>query len=44
MTIVRVRFQPGLKPIIEKHAMHDQQSHGNWAGEKTGGGNNLNLQ
>ena len=29
---VRVRFQPGLKPIIEKHAMHDQQSHGNWAG------------
>jgi hypothetical protein len=31
MTIVRVRFQPGLKPIIEKHAMHDQQSHGNWA-------------
>ncbi len=33
MTIVRVRFQPGLKPIIEKHAMHDQQSHGNWAGK-----------
>ena len=34
MTIVRVRFQPGLKPIIEKHEQHDQQSHGNWAGTK----------
>jgi len=29
---VRVRFQPGLKPIIEKHQQHDQSSHGNWAG------------
>jgi hypothetical protein len=28
---VRIRFQPGLKPIIEKHEQHDQQSHGNWA-------------
>ena len=28
---VRIRFQPGLKPIIEKHQQHDQQSHGNWA-------------
>jgi hypothetical protein len=44
MTTVRVRFQPGLRPKIEKHAMHDQQAHGNWAGQKTGGGNNLNLQ
>lgn len=35
MTIVRVRFQPGLKPIIEKHQQHDQQSHGNWAGTKS---------
>ena len=31
MTIVRVRFQPGLKPIIEKHGEHDQSSHGSWA-------------
>jgi len=31
---VKIRFQPGLKPIIEKHEQHDQQSHGNWA---TGG-------
>lgn len=30
---VRIRFQPGLKPIIEKHQQHDQQSHGNWAGK-----------
>jgi len=43
MTTVRVRFQPGLRPKIEKHAMHDQQTHGSWAGEKTGAGNNLNL-
>jgi hypothetical protein len=28
---VRVRFQPGLKPIIEKHQDHDQSSHGSWA-------------
>jgi hypothetical protein len=29
-----VRFQPGLKPIIQKHQSgnHDQESHGNWAG------------
>jgi hypothetical protein len=31
MTTVRVRFQPGLRPKIEKHQSHDQQSHGNWA-------------
>jgi hypothetical protein len=30
MTVV-IRFQPGLKPIIEKHQQHDQSSHGNWA-------------
>ena len=30
MTVVRVRFQPGLKPVV-KHQQHDQQSHGNWA-------------
>ena len=28
---VKIRFQPGLKPIIQKHQQHDQQSHGNWA-------------
>ena len=28
---VRVRFQPGLRPRIEKHQSHDQSSHGNWA-------------
>jgi hypothetical protein len=34
MTVVRVRFQPGLRPKIEKHQSgnHDQESHGNWAG------------
>jgi putative metallohydrolase (TIGR04338 family) len=37
---VRIRFQPGLKPIIEKHAMHDQSSHGSWAR----GGNKLNTE
>ena len=42
MTVV-IRFQPGLKPVIEKHAMHDQQSHGNWAGNKTDGGSNLEI-
>jgi hypothetical protein len=33
MTVV-IRFQPGLKPVIEKHqsGTHDQESHGNWAG------------
>ena len=45
MTVV-IRFQPGLKPIIEKHAMHDQSSHGNWAGSQEGGkaGNNLGIR
>jgi len=37
---VRVRFQPGLKPKIEKHAMHDQSSHGSWAR----GGNKLGTE
>jgi hypothetical protein len=34
MTVVRVRFQPGLRPKIEKHqsGTHDQESHGNWSG------------
>ena len=31
MSAVRVRFQPGLRPRIEKHQEHDQSSHGNWA-------------
>jgi putative metallohydrolase (TIGR04338 family) len=43
MTTVKVRFVPGLKPIIQKHAMHDQSSHGNWAGSKTNAGNNLGI-
>lgn len=30
MTVV-IRFQPGLKPMIQKHAMHDQSTHGSWA-------------
>jgi len=37
---VKIRFQPGLKPIIEKHAMHDQSSHGSWAR----GGNKLGTE
>lgn len=30
---VKIRFQPGLKPIIQKHqsGQHDQEAHGNWA-------------
>lgn len=31
-----------LEMPINKHAMHDQSSHGNWAGK--GGGNNLSLR
>jgi len=33
MTTVRVRFQPGLRPKIEKHLAggHDQTTHGRWA-------------
>lgn len=31
MTTLRVRFQPGLRPKIEKHGEHDQSSHGSWA-------------
>lgn len=33
MTTVRVRFQPGLRPRIEKHLAggHDQTTHGRWA-------------
>jgi len=40
MALVRVRFQPGLKPTIQKHAMHDQSSHGSWAR----GGNKFNIE
>lgn len=29
---------------FQKHAMHDQSSHGNWAGSKTGAGNNLGIE
>jgi hypothetical protein len=29
-----VRFQPGLKPVVKHQSgNHDQESHGNWAGE-----------
>jgi len=31
---VKIRFQPGLKPIIQKHETHDQSTHGSWAGTK----------
>ena len=31
MTVV-IRFQPGLRPMIQKHETHDQSTHGSWAG------------
>jgi putative metallohydrolase (TIGR04338 family) len=37
---VRIRFQPGLRPKIEKHETHDQSSHGSWAK----GGNRLGTE
>jgi len=44
MTIVRVRFQPGLRPKIEKHGSHDQSDHGNWAHGKDLGSNRLSMR
>lgn len=39
MTVV-IRFQPGLRPTIQKHETHDQSTHGSWAK----GSNKLNTE